>query len=101
MQLKYHEQALQNNIHVIGTCGFDSIPADMGVVFASEQFPGEYFIALYSLINPSRNAILCLVCFSCYSFFISLYRASDITRWCDFAHLVSNRIRLRNLLITT
>ncbi|XP_031555647.1 saccharopine dehydrogenase-like oxidoreductase [Actinia tenebrosa] len=41
MQLKYHDQALQNNVHVIGTCGFDSIPADMGVVFATEQFPGE------------------------------------------------------------
>jgi len=40
MQFKYHDEAVKNGIHVIGTCGFDSIPADMGVVFAQENFPG-------------------------------------------------------------
>lgn len=40
MQFKYHDEAVSKGIHVIGTCGFDSIPADMGVVFAQENFPG-------------------------------------------------------------
>lgn len=41
MQFKYHEEAVKKGIHIIGTCGFDSIPADMGVIFAQENFPGE------------------------------------------------------------
>ncbi|EDO47318.1 predicted protein [Nematostella vectensis] len=41
MQLKYHDLAKQKGVHVIGACGFDSIPADMGVAFATEQFPGN------------------------------------------------------------
>ena len=40
MQFKYHDEAEKKGIHVIGTCGFDSIPADMGVVFAQENFAG-------------------------------------------------------------
>jgi short subunit dehydrogenase-like uncharacterized protein len=30
MQLKYSEQAEQNGVFVIGSCGFDSIPSDLG-----------------------------------------------------------------------
>ncbi|EDO47317.1 predicted protein, partial [Nematostella vectensis] len=41
MQLKYNDLAKQKGVHVIGACGFDSIPADMGVAFATEQFPGN------------------------------------------------------------
>ena len=43
MQFKYHEEAVKKGIHIIGTCGFDSIPADMGVIFAQENFPGKTF----------------------------------------------------------
>ncbi|XP_069117747.1 saccharopine dehydrogenase-like oxidoreductase isoform X2 [Argopecten irradians] len=41
MQLKYHNQAKKNGVYIIGACGFDSIPAEMGVVFISRQFKGE------------------------------------------------------------
>ncbi|XP_073233864.1 saccharopine dehydrogenase-like oxidoreductase [Porites lutea] len=41
MQFKYHDNAVSKGIHVVGTCGFDSIPVDMGVVFAQDKFPGE------------------------------------------------------------
>lgn len=40
MQFQFHDQAVRAGIHIVGTCGFDSIPADMGVVFAQENFPG-------------------------------------------------------------
>ena len=40
MQWKYHEEAVSAGVHVVGTCGFDSIPVDMGVVFTQEKFPG-------------------------------------------------------------
>ncbi|KAJ7337116.1 hypothetical protein OS493_009968 [Desmophyllum pertusum] len=41
MQFQYHDQAVREGVQIVGTCGFDSIPADMGVVFAQESFPGE------------------------------------------------------------
>ncbi|XP_033115899.1 saccharopine dehydrogenase-like oxidoreductase [Anneissia japonica] len=40
IQLNYDEKAQNANVYVIGSCGFDSIPADMGVCFVREHFPG-------------------------------------------------------------
>ncbi|KAG0327678.1 hypothetical protein BG004_002714 [Podila humilis] len=37
MQLKYHEQAKQNNVAIVHVCGFDSIPADMGVLYTKQE----------------------------------------------------------------
>lgn len=41
MQLDYNTPAHQNKCYVVGACGFDSIPADMGTVFLEEQFDGQ------------------------------------------------------------
>ncbi len=41
MQLYYNSAAQENNCYVVGSCGFDSIPADMGTVFLEEQFGGQ------------------------------------------------------------
>ncbi|KAL2098569.1 hypothetical protein ACEWY4_005049 [Coilia grayii] len=40
MQLNYHSQASKNGVYIIGSCGFDSIPADMGVLYTRDQFKG-------------------------------------------------------------
>ncbi|EDW10260.1 saccharopine dehydrogenase-like oxidoreductase [Drosophila mojavensis] len=40
MQLKYHDFAKLCDIYVISACGCNSIPADMGVVFAEQHFDG-------------------------------------------------------------
>lgn len=40
MQLKYHAKAQEKNIYIVSACGFDSIPADMGVVFIEKNFDG-------------------------------------------------------------
>ena len=40
IQLNYNEKAKQANVIVVGSCGFDSIPADMGVVYTKKKFPG-------------------------------------------------------------
>ena len=52
MQHKYHDKAVCAGVHIVGTCGFDSIPADMGVVFTQDSFPGaEHFnFLLYNSI---------------------------------------------------
>ena len=36
-QLKYHRDAIDNNVLVIPACGFDSIPAEMGVQFLTRK----------------------------------------------------------------
>ncbi|XP_034043763.1 saccharopine dehydrogenase-like oxidoreductase [Thalassophryne amazonica] len=40
MQLNYHSQAADRGVYIIGSCGFDSIPADMGVLYTRDQFKG-------------------------------------------------------------
>ncbi|KAM3625401.1 uncharacterized protein V6R79_011470 [Siganus canaliculatus] len=40
MQLNYNSQAAEKGVYVIGSCGFDSIPADMGVIYTRDQFRG-------------------------------------------------------------
>jgi short subunit dehydrogenase-like uncharacterized protein len=41
MQLDYNSTARDNNCYVVGACGFDSIPADMGTVFLEQEFDGQ------------------------------------------------------------
>ncbi|XP_017100340.2 saccharopine dehydrogenase-like oxidoreductase [Drosophila bipectinata] len=39
-QLKYDQLARQKGVYVVSACGFDSIPADMGVIFLEKNFDG-------------------------------------------------------------
>ncbi|RXN27351.1 saccharopine dehydrogenase-like oxidoreductase [Labeo rohita] len=38
MQLNYNDQAAEKGVYIVGSCGFDSIPADMGVIYTRDQF---------------------------------------------------------------
>ncbi|CAD5222337.1 unnamed protein product [Bursaphelenchus xylophilus] len=40
VQLKYGEKARQNGVYIVGSCGFESIPCDLGVQFLKKNFPG-------------------------------------------------------------
>lgn len=40
-QLDYNEAAQKAGKYVVGSCGFDSIPADLGTSFLQEVFPGD------------------------------------------------------------
>jgi len=40
-QIKYHEEAKKKGVHIVGACGFDSIPADLGLELLRDKFPGE------------------------------------------------------------
>ncbi len=39
MWLRYHEQAQQSGARIVHSCGFDSIPYDLGTLFTVEQLP--------------------------------------------------------------
>jgi len=41
MQLNYHAKAVENGVYVVGACGFDSIPADMGQVCVKKEMKGD------------------------------------------------------------
>lgn len=40
MQLRYNDLAREAGVYVVSACGWDSIPADMGVVFLQKNFQG-------------------------------------------------------------
>uniref|UniRef100_A0A672FWM5 Saccharopine dehydrogenase-like oxidoreductase n=1 Tax=Salarias fasciatus TaxID=181472 RepID=A0A672FWM5_SALFA len=50
MQLNYNNQAADKGVYVIGSCGFDSIPADLGVIYTRDQFKGT-LTAVESFLN--------------------------------------------------
>ncbi|XP_036405652.1 saccharopine dehydrogenase-like oxidoreductase [Megalops cyprinoides] len=54
MQLNYQNQAVEKGVYVIGSCGFDSIPADMGVLFTRDQFKGT-LTAVESFLTISNG----------------------------------------------
>jgi short subunit dehydrogenase-like uncharacterized protein len=39
IERKYHQQAIQTEAKIISCCGYDSIPADMGVYFTNKLLP--------------------------------------------------------------
>lgn len=41
MYLKYNEKAAEKGVYVVGSCGFDSIPADMGVLYTKDKLKGD------------------------------------------------------------
>lgn len=41
MQLKYNGEAEKSGVFVISACGFDSIPAESGILHAKQKFQGE------------------------------------------------------------
>lgn len=41
MQLKYSSAAEEAGVHVVGACGYDSIPAEMGLIHMIQNFKGE------------------------------------------------------------
>ncbi|ELK36025.1 Putative saccharopine dehydrogenase [Myotis davidii] len=40
MYWKYHQKAAEKGVYIIGSSGFDSIPADMGVIYTSNKING-------------------------------------------------------------
>lgn len=41
MQLKYNDEANEKGVYIVSACGFDSIPADMGLQFFEKHFDGD------------------------------------------------------------
>ena len=42
MQLKYNKAAEEKGVHIVGACGYDSVPPESGIMFLQKLFPGIY-----------------------------------------------------------
>jgi short subunit dehydrogenase-like uncharacterized protein len=51
MWLRYHEQAQETGARLVHSCGFDSIPYDLGALYAVEQLPGDGPIKLEGFVR--------------------------------------------------
>jgi short subunit dehydrogenase-like uncharacterized protein len=41
IQYLYDDKAVETNTLIVGSCGFDSVPADLGIAFTKTQFSGD------------------------------------------------------------
>jgi len=52
MQLKYHKEAEDKGVYVVGACGFDSIPADCGTTYLIQNFGGAFILYPIDVLYP-------------------------------------------------
>ena len=64
MQLKYNQLAKEKGIYIISACGWDSIPADLGVRFLKKVFDGELnAVETYMTIKTGPQVCLPFISF--------------------------------------
>jgi short subunit dehydrogenase-like uncharacterized protein len=56
MWLQHHDRAVASGARLIHACGFDSIPADLGVQFAVEHLPADADLRLRGAVRASGLA---------------------------------------------
>jgi short subunit dehydrogenase-like uncharacterized protein len=55
MWLNYHEQAERSGARIVHSCGFDSIPYDLGVQFTVEQLPVDMAISVDGFMRTKAS----------------------------------------------
>ncbi len=56
MQVKYHDKAVEAGVLIVGACGFDSIPADLGVIELQKNCSGEIaWIETFAKITAGKS----------------------------------------------
>lgn len=54
MYLKYNQKAAEKGVYIVGSCGFDSIPADMGVLYTRDKLKGDFLSVTLMLKKKCR-----------------------------------------------
>lgn len=56
MQVKYNDKAAEAGVLIVGACGFDSIPADLGIVQLQKNCAGEIaWIETFAKIEAGKS----------------------------------------------
>lgn len=68
MEFKYNTKAKETGSYVIGACGFDSIPNDVGLVYVKQKFEGLSNVK-NSILEINRELVKLFTSFQCLSIF--------------------------------
>ena len=44
MQVKYDKEAREAGVYILGSCGFDTVPNDLGVIYTRDQAKGIFYL---------------------------------------------------------
>jgi len=55
MQLMYNSKAKDNQVFVIGAAAYDSVPADMGLIYTRKQFGEGQLVTVESVLNVQHG----------------------------------------------
>lgn len=59
MQVKYHDKAAEAGVLIVGACGFDSIPADLGIIQLQKNCSGEIaWIETFAKIDAGKSGFV-------------------------------------------
>jgi len=59
MQLRYNKEAELAGVHIVNACGYDSVPAELGVKHCMDNFKGELnSVECYVKTNKSSGAVI-------------------------------------------
>jgi len=60
MEFKYGAKAKEQGAYIIGACGLDCIPNDMGLVYAKQRFEGKFMFLVYTVLTITIQYLLLL-----------------------------------------
>ncbi|KAK7080206.1 hypothetical protein SK128_023796 [Halocaridina rubra] len=60
MQLLYHKEAEESGVYIVGACGYDSIPAEMGLTHMIKNFKGELNSVYMYVTTRAGGAKTCI-----------------------------------------
>ena len=53
----YGAKAKEAGVYIVGACGFDSIPADLGILFTKQQFSGNITYIHRVQVTKNKNLV--------------------------------------------
>ncbi len=60
IESKYDQQARDAGVYIVCSCGFDSIPNDMGALMVQKSFNGDLaYVDSYVTLHGSNVSLMC------------------------------------------
>ena len=76
MVYKYNDQATEKGVYIVGACGFDSVPTDLGVEFARSQMSDGILASVEAYFSVKTGPLGAKVHFATYE--SAVYGLADV-----------------------
>ena len=76
MVYKYNDQATEKGVYIVGACGFDSVPTDLGVEFARSQMSDGILASVEAYFGVKTGPLGTKVHFATYE--SAVYGLADV-----------------------